>query len=82
MKNKITGWLIDLKNGKSGTVEFEDSLENLYQLCNCETIDITVRKPWQRRETGKEIKEYGFGIFKLMQNDGKIFTTCEEKKEA
>lgn len=44
MKNKITGWLIDLKNGKSCTVEFEDSLENLYQLCNCETIDITVRK--------------------------------------
>lgn len=44
MKNKITGWLIDLKNGKSGTVEFEDSLENLYQLCNCKTIDITVRK--------------------------------------
>lgn len=44
------------------------------------TASFTVRKPWQRRETGKEIKEYGFGIFKLMQNDGKIFTTCEEKK--
>ncbi|SEP81039.1 protein of unknown function [Treponema bryantii] len=44
-KPVIKGLLIDVYKMKGvNVVEFEDTLDNLYKLCDCELIDVTERK--------------------------------------
>lgn len=40
---KVTGFLIDVKNNKVSVVDFEENLDSLCRLCDCEHIDITQR---------------------------------------
>ncbi len=46
-EKKLKGFLIDLREGSAEEVEFVDNLDTLYQLTNCDCIDITVRKVGQ-----------------------------------
>lgn len=39
----MKGFVIDTEKGISGEVDFEDKLDNLYGLLNCDCIDIAVR---------------------------------------
>ena len=41
---KVTGFLIDVRNNKVSVVDFEENLDSLRRLCNCEFIDITQRR--------------------------------------
>ena len=44
-KPKIKGLLIDVSRLKGvNEIEFEDTLENLYKLCDCRLIDVAERK--------------------------------------
>jgi len=40
---KITGYLIDVKNGTAGPITIDKSLESYYKILNCEFIDIVRR---------------------------------------
>lgn len=40
----VKGVLVDVKNSEIKIITFEDKLEELYRLCDCQYIDITMRK--------------------------------------
>lgn len=72
--DKIKGFLIDLRKGSAEVVEFEDKLETLYELTNCNCIDITMRK----------VGKFDYDIVcddEGLQKQRKIPTAFNEKKE-
>lgn len=40
---EITGYLIDIENGKCGVVTVDGSLDGFYEILNCDCFDITHR---------------------------------------
>lgn len=73
-EGKLKGFLIDLRDGTAKAVEFEDKLEELYKLTNCDCIDITMRK----------VGNFEYDIVcddEGLLKDRKIPTACNEKNE-
>lgn len=44
MANRVKGYLVDVKQGTVGVVEFEDTLQNIYTLLDVDVIDVVERK--------------------------------------
>lgn len=44
MAKKIFGVLLDVRNEKFEAIEIEDTLDELYRVCDCTCIDMPVRK--------------------------------------
>lgn len=44
MERMLTGFLVDVKGNVAKVVEFEDKLQNLYDMLDCQIIDVAYRK--------------------------------------